>query len=127
MAFVQATCKPKAAQPVHQIILPTVVWKTINVDYLGQLPNGKYILATIEQRSRYPVVTFTNSTSAKHLISIIQRVFSEFGYSKKINSDNGPPFKSHEIKQYMKKEGIRYISKTMSGNSTFTTSLQHVE
>ena len=80
MAFVQTTCKPKAAQPVHPIIFPTVVLKTINVDYLGQLPNGKYILATMEQRSRFPVVTFTNSTSAKNLISIIQRVFSEFGY-----------------------------------------------
>ena len=39
--LVQVTCKPKAPQPVHPAILPTVELETINVDYLGPLPNGK--------------------------------------------------------------------------------------
>ena len=85
----QATGKPKAPPPVDSTTLPTRVWETLNVDYLGPLPNGKYILAMMDQRSRYPVVAFTNSTSAKNLISIFNRVFSYFGYPENIISDNG--------------------------------------
>ena len=31
------------------------IWDTVNIDYLGPLPNGKYVLAMMDQISRYPL------------------------------------------------------------------------
>ena len=48
--------------------IPEKVWKAINMDYLEPLPNGKYCLVLIDQRSRYPNVAFKTSTNATSLI-----------------------------------------------------------
>ncbi|XP_057302655.1 uncharacterized protein K02A2.6-like [Hydractinia symbiolongicarpus] len=78
------------------------------MDYLGPLPDGKYALAMIDQRSRYPLVSITPRTSAKNLISILNTAFTKFGYLETIITDNGPPFRSNEIKRYMKIKGIKH-------------------
>ena len=78
------------------------------MDYLGPFPNGKYALVMIDERSSYPVVVFTDSTSAKHLKAIFTMTFSYFGYSEELVSDNGSPFQSEEIKRYMLKRIIKH-------------------
>ena len=89
--------------------LPNKTWQTINIDYLGPLPDGKYAVAMIDQRSRYPIVTFTTSTSAKNLIQILTTdTFTQFGYPENVVSDNGPPFQSHELRQYFKQNAINH-------------------
>lgn len=82
------------------------VWDTLNVDYLGPLPNGRYVFAIMDQRSRFPVVAITSSTSAKCLIKSFHAIFGQYGYPKKVISDNGPPFKSKEIRDYFKQNAI---------------------
>ena len=56
---------PSVVQPTK---IPEKVWDTVNIDYLGSLPNGKYILAMTDQHSRYSVAVVTSSTSAMSLI-----------------------------------------------------------
>ena len=82
------------------------VWNTLNVDFLGSLPNGKYVFAIMDQRSRFPFAAVTDGTSAKNLIKVIHVIFGQYGYSRKIISDNGPTFKSKEIKGYFSKHAI---------------------
>ena len=71
-----------------------------STQFLGPFPNGKYALVMINERSRYPVVVFTNSASAKYLKAVFG-MFSNFGYPEELVSGNGPPFRSEEIKRYM--------------------------
>ncbi|XP_057310289.1 uncharacterized protein K02A2.6-like [Hydractinia symbiolongicarpus] len=98
----QAVSKKTRYVPLQSTQIPPKVWQTINMDYLGPFPDGKYALAMIDQRSRYPLVSITPSTSAKNLISILNTAFTKFGYPETIITDNGPLFWSNEIKQYMK-------------------------
>jgi len=104
----QAVHKKPKAPKVQSTDIPKRVWQTVHIDYLGPFPNGKYALAMIDERSRYPVVIFTDSTSAKHLKAVFRMTFSHFGYPEEVVSDNGPPFRSKEIKRYMLKHAIKH-------------------
>ena len=72
---------------------------------MGPLPNGKYVLAMIDQCSRYPVIAVTNSMSP---IKILMQVFSQYGLPLKIISDNGLLFTSCELKCYFSKHSIQH-------------------
>ncbi|XP_057305369.1 uncharacterized protein K02A2.6-like [Hydractinia symbiolongicarpus] len=60
----------------------------------------------IDQRSRYPIVAFTNNTTAKNFTNICNDTFAHFGNPETLVSDNGPPFRSSEVKRYMEKRSI---------------------
>ena len=60
----------------------------------------------MDQRSRFPFAAVTASTSAKNLIKVFHVIFDQYDYPRKIISDNGPPFKSKEIKDYLSKHAI---------------------
>ena len=60
----------------------------------------------MDQRSRYPFGAVTVSTSAKNLIKVFHVIFGQYGFPLKIISDDGPPFKSKEIKDYFSKHAI---------------------
>ena len=99
--------QPSISRVVQPTKTPEIVWDTVNRDYLRALPNGKHVLAMIDQRSRYPVIAVTSSTSAMSLIKILTQVFSQYGLPLKIISDNGPPFTSCELKSYFLKHSIQ--------------------
>ena len=52
----------------------------LNVDFLGPLPNGKYVFTIMDQRSRFPFAAVTASTSAKNLIKVFHVIFGQYGY-----------------------------------------------
>ena len=60
----------------------------------------------MDQRSRFPFAAVTTSTSAKNIIKVFHVIFGQYGYPRKIISDNGPPFKLKEIKDYFSKHAI---------------------
>ena len=63
----QATGQSNPPSVVQPTKIPEKVWDTLNIDYLGCLPNGKYVLATMDQGFSYPVIAVTSSLSAKFL------------------------------------------------------------
>ena len=54
----QATGRSNPQSVVQPTKISEKVWDTVNIDYLGPLPNCKYVLAMIEQHSGYPVTIF---------------------------------------------------------------------
>ena len=60
----------------------------------------------MDQRSRFPFPAVTASTPAKNLVKVLHVIFGQYGYRRKIISDNGPLFKSNRIKDYFSKHAI---------------------
>ena len=102
----QSTGRLTPPAKIQPSLLPNEFWDTLNVDFLGPLPNGKYVFAIMDQRSRFPFAAVTASTSAKNIIKVFRVIFGQYGYPRKIISDNGPPFKLKEIKDYFSKHAI---------------------
>ena len=102
----QSLTPPKPLPPIISTKMPEKIWKTINIDYLGPLPNGKYCLVLIDQRSRYPIVVFTTSTDATGLIKILENVFAQYGLPDIVITDNGPHFSLTNVQNYFKSKRI---------------------
>ena len=47
-------------------------------------------------------------TKNKKKILCMEKIFATHGIPEKITSDNGPPFHSHEFKEYMQLKGIAH-------------------
>ena len=109
----QSLTLPKPRQPIISTEMPEKIWKTINMDYLKPLPNGKYCLVLIEQRTRYPIVSFTTSTDATSLIKVLENIFAQYGLADRVVTDSGPPFTSTNVKNYFKSR-IMYHHKITS-------------
>ena len=54
--------KSPTTQPLEPSTLSPYAWHTINIDFLGRLPNSKYLLVALDQYSHYPVVEIVSST-----------------------------------------------------------------
>ena len=67
-----AVSKSPTPQPLEPLTLLPYSWHTINIDFLGPLPNSKYLLVAIDQYSRYPAAEFVIITSANCTISELE-------------------------------------------------------
>ena len=56
----------------------------------------------------FPEVETVKFTSAASTIVKFERIFATHWLPNIIKSDNGPPFNSNDIKQYMKGNGIKH-------------------
>ena len=95
----------------HKLIsqpTPLETLDTINLDFLGPVPNGQYIFVVIDQRAKYPKVDFLRSTSARNVIFALERFFSSYGIPNNIVSDNGPPFTLYELQRHFTSRGIKH-------------------
>ena len=102
----QSLTPPKPPPPIVATKMPEKVCKTINMDYLEPLQNGKYCLVLIYQRSKYPIVALTTSTDATSLRKVLENVFVQYGLPDRAITDNGPPFLSTVVQNYLKSNRI---------------------
>ena len=98
--------KSPTPQPLEPSTPPPYSWHTINIYFLGPLPNSKYLLVAIDQYSHYPAFEIVSCTSANCSISELEKIFPEHGLPQRTISDNGPPFESSQISKYMKDSRI---------------------
>eukprot|EP00795_Rhopilema_esculentum_P001944 gene1944-17482_t len=94
--------------PLHMNELPPKPWHTVHIDHCGPFPTGEYILVVIDAYSRFPEVDIVHSTSASATFAKLDRIFATHGLPHVVKSDNGPPFNSADIKDYMKENGIHF-------------------
>ena len=98
--------KSPTPQPLEPSTPPPYSWHTINIYFLGPLPNSKYLLVAIDQYSHYPAFEIVSFTSANCSVSELEKIFPEHGLPQRTISDNGPPFESSQISKYMKDSRI---------------------
>ena len=104
----QSCTQTNTQEPLKMSPCPDSPWLEVSVDFYGPTPKGDYLLVIVDDFSRFPIVEFTSSTSAKSTIPILDKVFSEYGIPATLRSDNGPPFNSHEFSAFAKNLGFTH-------------------
>ena len=66
----QSTARPTSPTKIQVSSLRDEVWDTLNKDFIGSLPNGKYVFAIMNQRLRFPFAAATIIASPKNLIKV---------------------------------------------------------
>ena len=94
--------------PLQQTKMPDKAWSRLHVDFNGPYPTGESLMVLIDAYSKFPIVEILKSTTAKTVISRLERIFAMHGIPEEIISDNGPPFDSAEFGDYMKRKGINH-------------------
>ena len=54
----------------------------------------------------FPFIEIMKTTTTAKVIERLENLFSIYGYPEKLRHDNGPPFSSHEFKQYLRDVNI---------------------
>lgn len=102
----QAVTPAYKPEPLKPSDLPTAPWCEISADFHGPLPSGEKLLVILDEYSRFPIVHVMRNTTADSLINKLDGTFALFGYPDSLKTDNGPPFDSTRIKNYMKDNSI---------------------
>ena len=93
-------------QPLKPSVLPSHPWKNLACDFKGPVGNDFYFLLVIDEYSRFPEVEIVSSTKASVVIPKLEKIFSTHGVPEKLKTDNGPPFKSEDMKLFAKQQGF---------------------
>jgi putative transposase len=94
-------------EPLKMTKIPENPWTHLS-DFCGPFPTGEYLLVVINYHSRFPVVEFVHSTSAKSMILKLDKIFSLFGIPEELKTDNGPPFQSADFAKYADYLGFQH-------------------
>jgi transposase InsO family protein len=84
--------------------------KVIAVDLVGpsSLFDGGVALTCIDLYSRFPLATLLKDGSAREVTKALQQIFSLFGASERLISDNGASFRSQEMAVLLKQYGVTH-------------------
>ena len=104
----QATVHQHLQEPLSMSVLPNGPWEKVKVDFYGPLPSGDYLLEVIDEYSRWAEVEIVKTTSADSTIPKLDKIFSAFGIPYVVTSDNGPPFKGHDMKNFARYLDIKH-------------------
>ena len=107
------SCCPRVApiQPTQWLRGP---WLEIQVDIFGEL-----VIAPREHRfptvvhdlySKWLEICSTAQVRASDVISFLEDLFVRWGLPVSITTDNGPQFRSHDFKQWLKGHGVRHVT-----------------
>ena len=66
-------------------------------------------MIVVDAHSKWPEIVEMHSTSAKHTIIELNKMFAAYGLPQQIVSDNGPQFVSSEFQLFMECNGIKHI------------------
>ena len=97
--------------PLHPWIWPAQPWQRVHIDYAGPF-QGKYYFLVVDAHSKWPEIVEMSSTTTEKTITVLRRMFAQFGLPHQVVSDNGPQFTSEEFKRFMRSNGIKHIRST---------------
>lgn len=90
-------------------ITPTKPWSRINVDFAGPYQN-KTFLIVVDAYSRWPEVFIVNNMTSTTVIRHLRNIFATHGLCETLVSDNGTPFVSTEMDQFLLANKIKHIT-----------------
>ena len=104
----QKLSKTQKPTPVQMTKLPKAPWSQIAADFYGPLPTGEKLLVVTDLFSKFPIVEIMKTTSYSIVSTRLDNLVSLFGYPDEITTNNGPPWDSHDIKEFFKSRGIKH-------------------
>ena len=84
------------SSPLSPWVWPAKPWQRVHVDFAGPL-FGKTYLVLIDAHSKWPEIWEMSSTSSSKTIDVLRQIFSVFGLSEQVVTDNGSQFVSEEF------------------------------
>ena len=103
----QTTRQDHHREPLKMSPLPAGPWQEVAVDFAGPV-KGSYLLILYDEYSRFPVLHYVTTTSARAVIPQLETVFALFGIPKVLKSDNGPPFNGEEFSKFARQQGFHH-------------------
>ncbi|XP_048582656.1 uncharacterized protein K02A2.6-like [Nematostella vectensis] len=94
--------------PVQSTPLPQRCWDKCALDLVGPFPGQIYILTLVDYKSKWPEAVILHSVSSKSIIKALVDIFSRFGNSEEVVTDNGSQFISGEFEDFLKSKGIAH-------------------
>ena len=94
--------KPK--EPMLSYDVPKRRWEMLGADLFEYA--GKNYIVIVDYYSLWPEVYRLNKTRAIDVIDACKQSMSRFGIPDRIYSDNGPQFKAHKYREFLKKYKI---------------------
>ena len=94
--------------PVHPWEYPEGPWRRIHVDYAGPFESHMF-LVVVDAFSKWPEVVVMKDSDALHTIEALREMFSRWGISRQLVTDNGPQFVSNMFQRFMKSNGIKHV------------------
>ena len=111
-----AQLKPNFFKPTNPpLIKATQPFERIAIDFKGPLPSAtinKYLLVIVDEFSRFTFAYACKDMTAKIIIGCLNNLFSVFGLTSYVHSDNGPSLICNELRQYLLSLGIAYSNST---------------
>ena len=83
---------------------PTRRWQRLHMDF-GCF-QGVELLVVLDAHSKWPEVRIMSNTKCQTVIEALRSMFAAFGLPEEIVSDNGQPFASQEMSQFLQANGI---------------------
>ncbi|KAG6442304.1 hypothetical protein O3G_MSEX002317 [Manduca sexta] len=91
--------------PVHKWEYPKEPWNRLHIDYAGPFIDH-YFLIVVDAYTKWLEVIPTKTMTASSTVKILKKLFTTFGLPVTIVSDNGRQFRSEEIQQFYRENGI---------------------
>ncbi|XP_022783300.1 uncharacterized protein K02A2.6-like [Stylophora pistillata] len=102
----QVATREKQTEPIKNTTIPDRPWDIVSVDFGGPYPDGHYNLVIIDKRTQYPVAERVPSTSFQVNKERLKHVFATYGTTRRVETDNRPPFNSKQFKDFAREEGF---------------------
>lgn len=98
---------------LHSIDKGNVPLDAYHVDHLGPLPSTrksyKHIFVVVDAFSKFVWLYATKTTATAEVIEWLKKQSAIFGNPRRIISDRGTAFTSHDFREYCKSEAIEHI------------------
>ncbi|KXJ80858.1 hypothetical protein RP20_CCG023067 [Aedes albopictus] len=101
----QMTALPDKPNPIGRRI-PTQPWEDLAMDFKEGLPDGKSLFVVVCYTSRFIQVEVMKPATSQKVISALLKMFASLGVPRSITADNGPQFRSEELKQFCVSYGV---------------------
>ncbi|XP_058816725.1 uncharacterized protein K02A2.6-like [Topomyia yanbarensis] len=108
----QAVGRSPNPEPLQIRAMPAKPWSHLSGDFLGPLPNGKFLFVLVDYYSRYCVVEIMSTTTSAMIIQRLERIFTRLGLPDVLTTDNAANFCSQEFRDFCVDNGIKLAHTT---------------